>query len=164
MGYRGQGLGSATELGRGPSLWEGPAHLGHGLPSRRNRRGHAARRATHLAVHAAQAGIPMVRLQKLLGHADPTMTMRYIKHAPEAYPGSGRRGDRGAHGRHAGSGGSGQGGGGASGTQTGMNPKKSAPILAPKGISARRDVSAPGLWKSFAAMNFPRSRALSSGG
>jgi len=26
-----------------------------------------------------------VRLQKLLGHADPTMTMRYMKHAPEAY-------------------------------------------------------------------------------
>lgn len=37
------------------------------------------------AVHAAQAGIPVVRLQKLLGHADPTMTMRYMKHAPEAY-------------------------------------------------------------------------------
>jgi integrase len=37
------------------------------------------------AVHAAQAGIPIVRLQKLLGHADPTMTMRYMKHAPEAY-------------------------------------------------------------------------------
>jgi len=36
-------------------------------------------------VHAAQAGIPIVRLQKLLGHADPTMTMRYMKHAPEAY-------------------------------------------------------------------------------
>jgi integrase len=36
------------------------------------------------AVHAAQAGIPIVRLQKLLGHADPTMTMRYMKHAPEA--------------------------------------------------------------------------------
>jgi integrase len=37
------------------------------------------------AVHAAQAGVPIVRLQKLLGHADPTMTMRYMKHAPEAY-------------------------------------------------------------------------------
>jgi integrase len=37
------------------------------------------------AAHAAQAGIPIVRLQKLLGHADPTMTMRYMKHAPEAY-------------------------------------------------------------------------------
>jgi integrase len=37
------------------------------------------------AVHATQAGIPIVRLQKLLGHADPTMTMRYMKHAPEAY-------------------------------------------------------------------------------
>jgi integrase len=37
------------------------------------------------AVHAAQAGIPIVRLQKLLGHATPAMTMRYMKHAPEAY-------------------------------------------------------------------------------
>jgi integrase len=37
------------------------------------------------AVHAAQAGVPIVRLQKLLGHATPSMTMRYMKHAPEAY-------------------------------------------------------------------------------
>ena len=37
------------------------------------------------AVHAAQAGVPIVRLQQLLGHADPTMTLRYMKHAPEAY-------------------------------------------------------------------------------
>ncbi len=36
-------------------------------------------------VHAAQAGIPIVRLQKLMGHADPTMTLRYMQHAPEAY-------------------------------------------------------------------------------
>jgi len=37
------------------------------------------------AVHAAQSGIPIVRLQKLLGHATAAMTMRYMKHAPEAY-------------------------------------------------------------------------------
>jgi integrase len=37
------------------------------------------------AVHADQAGVPIVRLQKLLGHATPIMTMRYMKHAPEAY-------------------------------------------------------------------------------
>ena len=37
------------------------------------------------AVHAAQAVIPIVPLQKLLGHADPTMTLRYMKHTPEAY-------------------------------------------------------------------------------
>ncbi len=36
-------------------------------------------------VHAAQAGVPIVRLQKLMGHATPHMTMRYMKHAPEAY-------------------------------------------------------------------------------
>lgn len=36
-------------------------------------------------VHAAQAGVPIVRLQKLMGHATPVMTMRYMKHSPEAY-------------------------------------------------------------------------------
>ncbi len=46
---------------------------------------HRFPKAAHPAIHAAQAGIPIVRLQKLLGHADPTMTMRYMKHAPEAY-------------------------------------------------------------------------------
>ncbi len=37
------------------------------------------------AGYAAQAGVPIVRLQKLLGHATAAMTMRYMKHAPEAY-------------------------------------------------------------------------------
>ena len=36
-------------------------------------------------VHAAQAGVPMARLQKLLGHSTPAMTMRYAAHSPEAY-------------------------------------------------------------------------------
>ena len=36
-------------------------------------------------VHCAQAGVPIVRLQKLLGHATPHMTLRYMKHAPESY-------------------------------------------------------------------------------
>jgi integrase len=36
-------------------------------------------------VHCAQAGVPLPRLQKLLGHASPVMTMRYMKHAPESY-------------------------------------------------------------------------------
>jgi integrase len=36
-------------------------------------------------VHCAQAGVPLPRLQKLMGHASPVMTMRYMKHAPEAY-------------------------------------------------------------------------------
>jgi hypothetical protein len=31
------------------------------------------------------AGVPIVRLQKLLGHATATMTLRYVKHAPESY-------------------------------------------------------------------------------
>jgi integrase len=37
------------------------------------------------AVHAAMSGVPIVRLQKLLGHAEAQMTMRYMQHAPEAY-------------------------------------------------------------------------------
>jgi len=37
------------------------------------------------AVHCAQAGVPLPRIQKILGHASPVMTMRYMKHAPEAY-------------------------------------------------------------------------------
>jgi integrase len=36
-------------------------------------------------VHCAQAGVPIARLQKLLGHATPHMTLRYMKHAPENY-------------------------------------------------------------------------------
>jgi integrase len=36
-------------------------------------------------VHAAQAGVPLPRLQKLMGHATPAMTMRYMQHAPGAY-------------------------------------------------------------------------------
>jgi len=36
-------------------------------------------------VHCAQAGVPIVRLQKLLGHATAAMALRYMKHAPEAY-------------------------------------------------------------------------------
>jgi integrase len=37
------------------------------------------------AVHAVQSGVPLPRLQKLLGHATPAMVMRYAAHAPEAY-------------------------------------------------------------------------------
>jgi integrase len=37
------------------------------------------------AVHAAMSGVPIVRLQKLLGHAQAQMTMRYMQHAPEAF-------------------------------------------------------------------------------
>lgn len=36
-------------------------------------------------VHCAEAGVPIARLQKLLGHATPAMALRYMKHAPEAY-------------------------------------------------------------------------------
>ena len=35
-------------------------------------------------VQTAQAGVPVVRLQKLMGHATLSMTMRYMAHAPEA--------------------------------------------------------------------------------
>jgi len=33
-------------------------------------------------VHAARSGVPLARLQRLMGHASPTMTMRYMRHAP----------------------------------------------------------------------------------
>jgi len=36
-------------------------------------------------VHCAQAGIPIVRIQRLLGHSTPVMALRYLKHAPENY-------------------------------------------------------------------------------
>jgi integrase len=36
-------------------------------------------------VHAAIQGVPIVRLQKLMGHASPMMTMRYMQHAPESF-------------------------------------------------------------------------------
>jgi integrase len=36
-------------------------------------------------VAAAKAGVPLVRIQKLMGHSSPHMTMRYMKHAPEAH-------------------------------------------------------------------------------
>ena len=37
------------------------------------------------AVHAIMSGVPLPRLQKLLGHATAIMTLRYAKHSPEAY-------------------------------------------------------------------------------
>ena len=37
------------------------------------------------ADHYAQPGVPLPRTQKLLGHASPVMTMRYMRNAPEAY-------------------------------------------------------------------------------
>ncbi|HEU4649008.1 MAG TPA: site-specific integrase [Gemmatimonadales bacterium] len=36
-------------------------------------------------VWAAQSGVPLPRLQKLMGHTTPAMTMRYMAHAPGAY-------------------------------------------------------------------------------
>ena len=36
-------------------------------------------------VHAAHAGVPIVRLKELMGHATAAMTLRYMMHAPEAY-------------------------------------------------------------------------------
>ncbi len=37
------------------------------------------------AVHAMMAGVPLPRLQKLLGHSSPIMSLRYMRHAPEAF-------------------------------------------------------------------------------
>jgi integrase len=36
-------------------------------------------------VHAAQAGVPLARIQKLMGHASAVTTMKYMKHAPDKY-------------------------------------------------------------------------------
>jgi integrase len=37
------------------------------------------------AVHWILAGLPIARLQKILGHATPTMTMRYMRHSPDGF-------------------------------------------------------------------------------
>lgn len=37
------------------------------------------------AVHAMMAGVPLPRLQRLLGHSTPIMSLRYMRHAPEAF-------------------------------------------------------------------------------
>ena len=34
-------------------------------------------------VHAARSGVPLVRLQRLMGHCKPEMTLRYMRHAPD---------------------------------------------------------------------------------
>jgi integrase len=36
-------------------------------------------------VHAAMAGRPVNRIQKLMGHASPAMTLKYMDHAPSSY-------------------------------------------------------------------------------
>lgn len=35
-------------------------------------------------VHAARSGVPLARLQNLMGHAHPHMTMRYMRHGPNS--------------------------------------------------------------------------------
>lgn len=37
------------------------------------------------AVHWILAGLPIARLQRILGHATPAMTMRYMRHAPDGF-------------------------------------------------------------------------------
>jgi integrase len=36
-------------------------------------------------VHCARAGVPLARIQKLMGHATLAMTLRYLQHAPESH-------------------------------------------------------------------------------
>ena len=68
-----------------PGLWRRPARW-DGACKAAGVAGATPHDARHtFAVHAAMAGVPIVRLQKLLGHATATMTLRYMKHAPEAY-------------------------------------------------------------------------------
>jgi integrase len=35
-------------------------------------------------VHAARSGVPLARLQRLMGHSSPITTMRYMRHAPNS--------------------------------------------------------------------------------
>jgi integrase len=35
-------------------------------------------------VHASRAGVPLARLRRLMGHAHPHLTVRYMRHAPNA--------------------------------------------------------------------------------
>src|SRR5262249_20320926 len=35
-------------------------------------------------VHASRGGVPLVRIQRLLGHTTASVTMRYMRHAPDA--------------------------------------------------------------------------------
>jgi integrase len=37
------------------------------------------------AVHALASGIPLARVQRILGHRTPAMTLRYAQHAPEPH-------------------------------------------------------------------------------
>jgi hypothetical protein len=34
------------------------------------------------ALYVARSGVPLARLQRLMGHAHPHMTMRYMRHTP----------------------------------------------------------------------------------
>lgn len=36
-------------------------------------------------VHLAQANVPIPRIQKLMGHATPAMSLRYAAHSPASY-------------------------------------------------------------------------------
>jgi integrase len=49
-------------------------------------RGATSHDARHtFVVHAAMVGVPIMRLQMLLGHATATLSLRYMQHAPQAY-------------------------------------------------------------------------------
>jgi integrase len=36
-------------------------------------------------VHAIMSGVPLVGVQKLMGHSTPHMTLRYMQHSPQAF-------------------------------------------------------------------------------
>jgi hypothetical protein len=85
LGARGARACGSGLPGTVPGLRPHSAQLAGSLRRGQADRRDAARCAAHLRCARAQAGIPIVRLQKLPGHATPIMTMRYMKHAPEAY-------------------------------------------------------------------------------
>jgi len=79
-GRGGAGRRGSLDFLTGPGLgWRGVSRLG-------DKYYRAPANPSPLEVfHRAQAGVPIARLQKLLGHASPHMTLRYMKHAPESY-------------------------------------------------------------------------------
>ena len=85
----------AERVSTGPNEMVFPGPLGDWRRAYRRFRTAAKRAGLHgvtvhdlrhtFGVHCAQSGVPLPRLQKLMGHASPVMTMRYMQHAPESY-------------------------------------------------------------------------------
>jgi hypothetical protein len=84
----------AERVPSGPNDMAFPGPLGDWRRAYRRFRTAAKRAGLHgvavhdlrhtFGVHCAQAGVPLPRLQRLMGHASAVMTTRYMQHAPES--------------------------------------------------------------------------------